>query len=40
MVVRILVDQYGQGNKVPPPYLPDGIPLGEEFNLQEHLNSE
>jgi hypothetical protein len=38
MLVRILVDQYGGGDKVPPPYLPEGIPLEQGFSLQEHFN--
>jgi hypothetical protein len=40
MLVRVLVEQYGQGNKVPPPYLPEGIPLKQDFDLQEHFNPE
>ncbi len=30
MVARVLVAQYGQGNKVLPPYFPNGIPLEKE----------
>jgi phosphoglycerol transferase MdoB-like AlkP superfamily enzyme len=40
MLVRVLVDQYGQGNKSLPPYLPEGIPLEQNFYLEEHFNPE
>ena len=36
MLVRVLVGQYGQGNKALPPYLPEGIPLEQDFDLDEH----
>jgi hypothetical protein len=40
MLVRVLVYQYGSGDKVLPPYLPEGIPLEQDFNLQGHVNRE
>jgi len=40
MVVRVLVEQYGPGNKVPPPYLPEGIPLKQDFAGEDHLTSK
>jgi hypothetical protein len=50
MLVRVLVQQYGAGNKVLPPYLPqgispdgilrDGIPVEESINLPENFDAE
>ena len=40
MLVRVLVQQYGTGNKALPPYLPQGIPLENTIKLPENFNPD